>query len=672
MNWSEHHQTSERFAVEAELAARNGEFEHARKLYRAAAVAEHDAFDSLDPTKVRTLGITAVSAASLYFKSGDSTMAREIASRATSTDTLPEFARQELKILIETIEEQVSVTFNDAYRAATEAIAEAQRLDARELDLSSMGLTELPQSLGELTQLHALNLSSNRLERLPESLAQLTKLRSLNVRGNELSAVPRSFQKLSEMRSLDLADNRLSRLPEWLGHLKQLQSLNASYNELSTLPEPLTELRKLTSLDLSYNELDSLPEWLGELKQLHTVNVSFNKLTALPSSLGGLANSLKALYLHGNLGLRLPPEILGADAKATSSDADAPPPAPSSILEYYFRIVRSGRKPLNEAKLILVGRGGVGKTCLIKRLVHGTFDEHEPETPGIERQPWQIVLTEGDPVRLHVWDFGGQEILHGTHQFFLTERTVYLLVLSGREGLATQDAEYWLQLIRSFGGDSPVVVGLNKSYGHPFDVNRELLREKYKNILEFVETDCRYASDGTIANEGREALGIEKIHQLIIKATMSLEHLKFDFPAQWFQIKERLAGMEERFITWDRYQEICAGLGEAAPQAQRELARFLHILGIALNYRDDPRLHSTNVLNPRWVADGIYTILRTGQKERSERKGVLDIADLARVLDSEEYPENCHEFLLALMENFQLCFRLPGGGKAISCPRTVG
>src|SRR5205823_9778700 len=113
----------------------------------------------------------------------------------------------------------------------------------------------------------------------------------------------------------------------------------------------------------------------------------------------------------------------------------------------------------------------VGKTSLIKRLVHGQFDIHEAETPGIEIQSWPVTLADGDSVRLHVWDFGGQEILHATHQFFLTERTVYLLVLSGREGSAGEDAEYWLQLIRSFGADSPVIVALNKSQQHPFDVN---------------------------------------------------------------------------------------------------------------------------------------------------------------------------------------------------------
>ena len=44
---------------------------------------------------------------------------------------------------------------------------------------------------------------------------------------------------------------------------------------------------------------------------------------------------------------------------------------------------------------------------------------------------WPIVLSNDERVRLNVWDFGGQEIMHATHQFFLTTRSLYLVVLAG-------------------------------------------------------------------------------------------------------------------------------------------------------------------------------------------------------------------------------------------------
>jgi len=70
---------------------------------------------------------------------------------------------------------------DEAYRAAEEKIEAVRRSGAKELDLSkgygrpdSKRLTDLPESLGQLTHLKLLNLRGNQLTALPESLGQLT------------------------------------------------------------------------------------------------------------------------------------------------------------------------------------------------------------------------------------------------------------------------------------------------------------------------------------------------------------------------------------------------------------------------------------------------------------------------------------------------------------------
>jgi hypothetical protein len=80
------------------------------------------------------------------------------------------------------------------------------------------------------------------------------------------------------------------------------------------------------------------------------------------------------------------------------------------------------KHPLNEGKLILVGRGEVGKTSLVKRLVANDFDGDESKTQGIKITSW-FLTHDAHTFRLNIWDFGGQEIMHATHQFFLTERS---------------------------------------------------------------------------------------------------------------------------------------------------------------------------------------------------------------------------------------------------------
>jgi internalin A len=498
-------------------------------------------------------------------------------------------------------------------------IEEARKSKATELDLSGEGLSQLPEALGQLSQLQELNLFNNQLTAVPEALGQLSQLQLLNLSYNQLTAVP-----------------------EALGQLSQLQQLYLDGNQLTAVPEALGQLSQLQQLCLDGNQLTAVPEALGQLSQLQLLNLSYNQLTAVPETFQHLT-SLQGLYLHGNEALGLPMEVLGPTSRDVRSK-QAQPAKPSDILEYYFR-VRGGRRPLNEAKLILVGRGAVGKTSIVQRLVDNQFDPNEKKTEGIQITEWPLRLHDHEDVRLHIWDFGGQEIMHATHQFSLTQRSLYLLVLNGREGGEDVDADYWLKLITSFGGDSPVIVVLNKIKEHPFDLNRRALQQKYPFIRDVIKTDC---ADGT---------GIITLREAIERETDRLEHLRDAFPANWFTIKDQLARMKKNYLSFDEYCTICAERGEVDAKAQEDLAGYLHTLGIVLNYKDDPRLQDMHVLNPHWVTNGIYKILNADKLE--QQQGEIRLRELSEILDASEYPGHMRRFILDLMKQFELCFSFP-------------
>ena len=140
-------------------------------------------------------------------------------------------------------------------------------------------------------------------------------------------------------------------------------------------------------------------------------------------------------------------------------------------------------------------------------------------TDGIAIADWPIALEDAD-VRVHVWDFGGQEIMHATHQFFLTQRSLYLVVLNGRQGREDADAEYWLNLIASFSGESPVIVVLNQDQGAPHRRQPAALRQKFPMVRNVIATDCANPP------EGRQTL-LDAIHREID----ALPGLRDAFPA---------------------------------------------------------------------------------------------------------------------------------------------
>jgi internalin A len=432
----------------------------------------------------------------------------------------------------------------------------------------------------------------------------------------------------------------------------KLDLSNLGLTELPTSIGQLTELRELYVFD---NQLTSFPETIGQLTQLQILWGFCNQLTSLPHGLRMLKN-LERLLMHNNSGLGLPLEILGPSIKEVVN-TNAKPANPASILDYYFKM-RDGLRPLNEVKLLLVGRGAAGKTSIIRRLIENSFRPNEKETMGIDIRPWEL-RGGGETVRANVWDFAGQVVTHATHQFFLSHRSVYVLVLTGREDTENQDAEYWLRLIRAFGTEpgtarmSPTIVALNKWDLAKCKVDRNALQEKYPFIVGFVETDCRSGQ------------GITGLKKLIRETVDGMESVRKAFPQAWFAIKESLAAMKADYVSYGRFRELCRKLGEADAGAQDSLARVLHRLGVALNYADDERLREATVLNPHWVTKGIYTLLR----EAASDHGIMTWADVDRVLPMEK--PKMRRYLVELMRRFDLAFPLTEAGDEWLVPQRL-
>jgi internalin A len=172
-----------------------------------------------------------------------------------------------------------------------------------------------------------------------------------------------------------------------------------------------------------------------------------------------------------------------------------------ALRRYFAQLKEAGEAFFYEAKLLIIGEGGAGKTSLARKLQDPaqTLPEEKESTEGIAVIPWQFDLPPGnqaDNYQVNIWDFGGQEVYFATHQFFLTRRSVYVLVADTRQ--QHTDFYEWLRMQETFGGDSPVILlkNRNRQKGNRFTIeNLPQLHERFANLQkEAFEIDLEQAA----------------------------------------------------------------------------------------------------------------------------------------------------------------------------------
>ena len=176
-----------------------------------------------------------------------------------------------------------------------------------------VGITQLPESIGNCTELEEINLTGASITSLPKSITKLKKLTKLDLsQCLNLKSLPADIGAMSALTQLDLEVvlpniGQISVLPDSIVNLTNLTELKAGQQQLKTLPDKIGEMSGLTAIYVEGNQLTQLPDSIGQLKNLGILHAQRNNLTEIPGSIGNL--SLGQLFLQGNQLTSLPKEI---------------------------------------------------------------------------------------------------------------------------------------------------------------------------------------------------------------------------------------------------------------------------------------------------------------------------------------------------------------------------
>jgi GTPase SAR1 family protein len=316
-------------------------------------------------------------------------------------------------------------------------------------------------------------------------------------------------------------------------------------------------------------------------------------------------------------------------------------------LRWLEALEKTDTKLLNEARIILLGDKGTGKTSLARRLKDPSakMPLDKESTQGVDVSTFQLrdinmKIHEERNANVNVWDFAGHAITHAAHRCFLSERCIYIILYDGR----TEDRSrsfYWLNHVRDYGGRSKVYILVNKR-----DDNRPNIEENYiKNI--YKDNDCEFF----YFSIKDDVIELEEFRQKLATHIESDPAWGQNMPTNYFTAKETLKstfGDTTDFITLDDFMRI-------VPEGDDDMLKSLHALGICLHYENIDEIN-TLVLNPRWITEGIYKIINwlknIQQNYRLEAEDFLTIFED----DLNRYPADKHSFLWKLMIKYELAY----------------
>ena len=503
------------------------------------------------------------------------------------------------------------------------------------LDLARNELSVLPSRLGDLTMLTNLNLDDNQLDVLPAQIGHLLSLDSLSCARNHLATLPEEIGDLIALTDLDVSGNQLLSLPARIGSLSQLTYLNLADNRLASLPDEVTLLNNMTSMHLANNELASLPEMIGNLVHLRQFDVGCNQLTSVPLSLGNLGEA--EVILSGN---PMAPELQAAYDESANE------------FKSFLNLLQADGQFIHEAKLILVGEGEVGKSCLLAAMRGEAWDEHRPTTHGIEIKP--LTVTHQDTsITLNGWDFGGQRVYRPTHQLFFSAPAIYLVVWNPRVGPERNFVDYWIDLIKHRAGSGARILVV-ATHGGPGERNAYLdeaaIRSRYgEMIVGFYHVDSK---NGT---------GIEQIVDAVAAAAHSLSYVARWYPATWRRLREAIDLRGSAYLTYKDYEAVAAD-HHLSPTSAKSLIRISNALGHWICHAEDPASSDLVIFKPDWLSTAISFVL--DDIDTIKANGLLPHNRLPQLWNNpnrpseNRYPPEVYPVFLQLMERFDISYRL--------------
>lgn len=570
----------------------------------------------------------------------------------------------------------------------------------RKLNISDNILSEIPSWMKHLTTLDSLKFMLNQINVLPSSLGRLTSLASLVGARNRISAIPPSISRLTRLELLDLGRNIVQFVPKELSLLTGLKRLCLSDNKIRDIPADLASLTKTTIL-LSGNRLwtlpfqFSLPEFEAEGAVLDVHKNPFgafpDTIRADPSAVLKFLRTLKRkatwrkvkLVLLGeeNVGkTSLRSQLIKQAVKRNPLHVQLTQGAISGHAHFHPNSAATKKKlrSLNSDSGDPVATDGIeideydvyiDATETFEQS-QGSSESADPAPSGTSREsaaPSSSANGGGSSsgssnhftkISFSCWDFAGQDLYYGTHQFFLTRHSVHLIVFNMLDEKASK-VEYWLKTLKLRVGDVPVIiVGTHRDDKRCDKKYREQvvrsMRKRFDSRFPFIK--------GYVCVSCKTGKGMAELERLVLHiATRQIIEKHGEVPQAYLLLDGVLRDkrVHHQHMTLKEFTVLAGSCG-VPEKYMSHCLEFMNDAGVIIYFNEETSrgnnsgLSDIVILDPQLIVDLMASVITL--KHSYARDGILPLDALPHIW--RDYSEDKYQWLLKLLEKFEIAYSL--------------
>jgi hypothetical protein len=212
-----------------------------------------------------------------------------------------------------------------------------------------------------------------------------------------------------------------------------------------------------------------------------------------------------------------------------------------------------------------------------------------------------------------------------------------------------------LNIIELLSNSSPVFLVQNEKQDRRCEINVSQLRRDFDNLIEKPLT--------TNLADNR---GLETLQRALQNRITTLDHISKPIPKHWANVRHVLENYAKgkTHIEVSEFYDICAnqGFDKSDKQAMLSLSKYLHDLGIILHFQTNADKKKSILLNwvilrPEWATNAVYKV--TDNEQVIAHCGYFTDENLSEIWIDRQY-QGLHDELLELMENFKICYPIPG------------